>query len=64
MIMAEGSSANRKIPAKQMQIGYKTYGPGHELSILWDFNLFIRCIYESFKYSKLNTYLYTLRITN
>ena len=33
-LKAEGSTANRIIPPSQMQIGYKTYGPGHELSVL------------------------------
>ena len=30
-IKAEGSSKVRKIPPTQLQIGYKTYGPGYEL---------------------------------
>ena len=34
VLKAEGSSGNRVIPATQMQIGYKTYGPGHMLSVL------------------------------
>ena len=33
-LKAEGSTANRIIPPTQMQIGYKTYGPGHMLSVL------------------------------
>ena len=34
VLKAEGSTANRIIPRHQMQIGYKTYGPGHELTVL------------------------------
>ena len=33
-LKAQGSTANRVIPATQMQVGYKTYGPGHMLSVL------------------------------
>ena len=29
-----GGSHERKIPATQLQIGYKTYGSGYELTIL------------------------------
>ena len=33
-IMAQAGSHIRKIPATQLQIGYKTYGPGHDLTVL------------------------------